>query len=117
MFQNVDFSYTNSYDEEKVINLLTITILKEIIANDGDYENIEINVAELIYKDGSNEKTAKDIINYYIGHHYKFYKTMDEMVECEMGLENEPYYLNKDYYGIIAGYLINTRIDHSKIFD
>ena len=115
MFQNTDFSYTNSYDEEEMIKILGDAIIKEIKENKG--YALDLIIAEELFCRGQllYDKT-KDVVNYYIGHYYKFYKTIYEM-ECEMGWEINPYYLNEDYYDIIAQYLIYKRINNSGIFN
>ena len=80
MFQNTDFSYTNSYDEEKMFELLAEIIIKGIKEDTKNPFDVII-LEELFYCRGIllNGKNAKDIINYYIGHYYKFYKTTSEM--------------------------------------
>ena len=114
MFQNTDFSYTNSYDEEETIKILGDAIINEIIEDDG--YSLDMIIAEELFCKGKllNEKNGKDIINYYIGHHYKFYTTINE-IECEMGWEIEPYYLNDNYYCSIAHYLIYKRVNNEMI--
>ena len=113
MFQNTDFSYTNSYDEEEMIKILGDAIIKEIKEDEG--YSLDMLIAEKLFCRGKLLcDKEKDVINYYIGHHYKFYKTIDE-VECELGWETEPYYLNEEYYYMIAFYLILKRVNNEMI--
>ena len=116
MFQNTDFSYTNSYDEEKMFELLAEIIIKGIKEDTKD--PFDVIILDELYCRGIllNGKNAKDIINYYIGHYYKFYKTTSEM-DFEMGWLIDPYHWNEDCYAIIAQYLLIKRINNSGIFN
>ena len=112
MFQNVDFSYTNSYDEKKMIELVGNEIKKNILR--GGYDPLNGNIEDAYYGTDLSQK-PKDIINYYIGHHYKCYKTINE-IEYEMGWVIDPYYpLDEYYYHYIANYLINKRVNNVMI--
>ena len=108
MFQNVDFSYTNSYDEEKMFKIINDRV------DEGYDDELAVIINVILYGDDNDDekKTALDIINYYIGNHYKFYMNEDDIYDdtgfsFDLMLDSdENLNLNTAYYKIIAGYLI-----------
>jgi len=126
MFQNVDFNYTNDYNEEKMIVEIEERIFlikknlksrknkkgKILLRNHTPYVILKHSIGCVISQ--YDYKFLVDVISYYIGSYYKSDVSMRQMEwtisewEIDYDNQNEEEYLYS-YYSIIAGYLIYNR--------